>query len=696
MRLPKRRTYTPVSAKQLRAETDLAKQLRATGVWTYGRWAKTVAASRPVQGDKSRVNIVSEKLTDDLISYLGPNFVDRHKGCDIVDINPGAGLWSSKLHEALQPRSHILMEPDANLYENFLKDLLDKPNVTLVPLSGIIWRNLTGILNKKYLPHQVEILTPDDVDKDNSEGKEHPSVWDTTPLPRNDTLLVTANLAFFPKRRFGMFDSISQLVLYQFINSIRATSLFHKYGLVRMLVWVEGADRHALVARSLQRRRRLALEGEMATHTITELAGRDTNNSGWYMRDHRLDLESCRRVLRKMESEGIEIPEGRETKIVQEVREILAKKKKIDFSGGPKFSRPYLKELEELEQEAKGWAISDDKSSQEKGKNNKAAKEVEEPEEEDEVDREDGEDEEIEEYGEEDEDGEPKKTYETKGAMLRRLKQLQYRRKRDQSTWDTIDSLMDERDRMAKLHRPNMPPRAKAALQNREDNWNAIISEMNDQDRADFLLYRDNLHVFRQASSSPSEVRIKGVTGKNTAEQRLKPPPGSAVCEDDPSLDPRQPLLSWDRRDREPLVVEDSEFYPNTECVLMDIQPKSMHRSLRAMGHGTSRAGDHSELIIKSMMSCGAESVSSAIEAVWPGAAAGVLPNCPSLYDVRRGGCPVGGKYGELTARSLNERQWIEILEAWMAWPFRPTLGQLVQRISEEGFDLEDDKPRAD
>lgn len=97
---------------------------------------------------------------DDILTFVKPS-LERHVGCDLVDIYPGAGLWSSKLHDALQPRSHILLEPDEELYRPFLEPLLAKKGATLIPKSGIVWRDLSGILNPTHLPHQHERLAND-------------------------------------------------------------------------------------------------------------------------------------------------------------------------------------------------------------------------------------------------------------------------------------------------------------------------------------------------------------------------------------------------------------------------------------------------------------------------------------------------------------------------------------------------------
>ena len=750
----------------------MALQLRETGLWTNGRWVDQVAkmpktnkrkptipkSKRKIAvGDKSRVNIVSESLVDDIISYMGPKFVARHKGCDIVDIYPGAGLWSSKLNEALQPRSHILMEPDAQLYEPFLKELTARPGVKLVPQSGIIWRNLTSILSKEHLPHQVELdPLPDAV-----EGTEAESQTDETSrqpasdsvLPRNDTLLVTANLAFYPRRRFGQFESVSQLVLFQFISSIRASSLFQKYGRVRMLIWVEDDDRHALVARSCQRRHRLALDGEMATDWISEIAGRDSDKNAWFRRDHSLDLESCRRVLARMQAEGIAIPPGRETKLVEEVRQKIADG--VDLHSktiGTKMTRPYLAELEQLEARfapiladraesirlkkiieaeklkermearAAGGIVErrgrkkkitaeaevdaekkeeeggkgeeearEEKTEAEQAKASKAKKAKAGKVEKEKVKKETAKKETTKKETAEKDDGQVDipEAFDSKNDDYIRFKQLTFRRNREERVWTLIDDLIKERDAMVQEHSHAKTARAKAKLRAREEAWNTKIDEMSSQDRAEFLLYRDNLHVFQQAA--PSLFQTTMCYGDIAAEEPLAELQAAADQAKDTDSEASLPIMSWDRRDREPLAVSDEEFFPNTECALIDIQPKSMHPMLRAMGPGTSRAGDHFELIMRAMMAMGADPASKAIETVWPGSAQGVLQKCPSLYDAKLGGCLVGGTYGELSARTLNEKQWTEILEAWMAWPFRPTLGQLIRRISEEGYNIEED-----
>ncbi|KAI1843424.1 hypothetical protein JX265_013306 [Neoarthrinium moseri] len=292
----------------LQATSPLAEHLRDLNFWEAreARHSPQTAAPRPrlggrtaqrskerLTGDKARVNIVSEKLCDDTISYLAKS-LERHKGCDLVDVYPGAGLWSRKLNEFLEPRTHILMEPDTKLYRPFLQPLLDSPEATLVPKSGIVWKELDAVLTPEFLPHQKL------VDRKSEEANQ-----------RNDTLLVTCNLAFYPKKKFVGFDSVALLVLHQFVDSIKSSGLFQKYGQVRMLVWVRREDKAGILPRVMQRRRRQANETELLCDWVHEVVGYDGRDSSVFARDSTIDRASALATLKRMQEAGITTPEGR-------------------------------------------------------------------------------------------------------------------------------------------------------------------------------------------------------------------------------------------------------------------------------------------------------------------------------------------------------------------------------------------------
>ncbi|KAL2258820.1 hypothetical protein VTK26DRAFT_7707 [Humicola hyalothermophila] len=309
----------------MEARNEEAQFLADSGIWGPSRRAK-----KSTGADRYRVNIVGKEMCKDILDYIKPT-LGRHEGCDLIDIFPGVGVWSTALNNALKPRSHLLLEPDADFYEPVLKPLLERPGTKLLKESGIVWHELAQVLNANHLPHQVE---------------QKPSP-DTEPQ-RNDTLLVTMNVSMYPTRRFRRFDSLASLLLYQMIASIRPGALFQKYGLVRMLIWTAESDMMPLLPRTVQRRRKTAVEAEVSTDWVCQIAGPPVDETKeWYRRDKNIDLDSIGRVVRRMEELGIKTPPGRESNLMRDFRQL--EKPVVAGEIPPEISRPFYEELEQLE-----------------------------------------------------------------------------------------------------------------------------------------------------------------------------------------------------------------------------------------------------------------------------------------------------------------------------------------------------------
>ncbi|KAK4187875.1 hypothetical protein QBC35DRAFT_383944 [Podospora australis] len=297
------------TSSYLRAYDPVAEKLAESGIFTG-----VARKKRGVTVDNTRINITSEALCDDVLTYIKSTLSPRHDGCDIVDLFPGVGVFSRKLNDLLKPRSHLLLEPDEDFYTPFLQPLLDRPGTKLLQKSGIIWEDLEEVLSPEHLPHQVK----------------RKYRLDETP-ERNDTLLVVVNLSMWPKRRFRTFHNVAALVLYQFMTSMRTAALFQQYGRVRMLIWVEESDKLPLLPRTLQRRRRLSVDVDLNTEWICEVAGPDkadaaltSSSEGWFRRDHNIDLKSMELALARMKEAGITTIPGRETADLKEYLEKVA------------------------------------------------------------------------------------------------------------------------------------------------------------------------------------------------------------------------------------------------------------------------------------------------------------------------------------------------------------------------------------
>lgn len=555
-------------ASKLIATNSVSQSLYDSNVWTWSRGAKKAKT------DRYRVNVVGEELCDDILSYFGPT-LQRHKGCDLIDIFPGVGTWSRKLHDVLEPRSHLLLEPEEDFYKPYLEPLLQRPGTKLLRRSGIVWEELSSVLTPEHLPHQVERR------------------YTTSETPeRNDTLLVTINLSLYPKKRFRTFGSLVQLVLFQLISSIRPGSLLQRYGLVRMLIWVADEEKANLVPRNLQRRKKTVVETELSTEWVCEIAGADhvdetgTKPSSWFKRDMSIDMEQTGKVLRRMRKQKLVTPPGRETLALREVLELGRRKGAVAGRQGIRITRSYMGEKEKLESDFDAGMFNESSNEH------------------------------------------------------KRLKTLQYWTNWNTKRDDHISKLLQMRAKaIGLIKKGDTTGKAQKLADDLEYEVNTLDKNL----RLQYLLARDNLHAVQ--------------------------------------TDP--PILSWDNRYAEPLVVKPTEFFPNVPCALLDVQPGAAAPILRDMGPNSTRAGDMFDLILRSLMSHATHPISKALDLIYPGAGEGIYPNCPSLRDPHLGGSPMPG-WGELTPRSLTRDQFVDVIKAWTEWPFHPTYAQLVSWTLDE------------
>lgn len=185
----------------------------------------------------SRLETKANATTDDALKYLQPR-LRQYQGCDIIDINPGACIWSERIHAALKPRTHLLLEPEKKYIEPFVKPLLDRDDSyrhsPLLPThTAEYWPTYDKIYSEGLLPAQNSIK-PDD------------------PVLRqpNRKLLLTGNLHRMYKiagyKKSGMVANLCTL-LGHMVHGSQTNSLVHQYGLIKMLLWVpEDAKQHML------------------------------------------------------------------------------------------------------------------------------------------------------------------------------------------------------------------------------------------------------------------------------------------------------------------------------------------------------------------------------------------------------------------------------------------------------------------
>ncbi|KAI9045543.1 uncharacterized protein KD926_007959 [Aspergillus affinis] len=243
------------------------------------------------QGQKKSVltpEIVSEKLCDDILHRLSPLLL-RNRPVDVLDLWPGAGLWSSKINDLLQPRRHILVEPNA-IFQPVLKPLLDsRPCYKLLPTNPLA-SNFLSLLTKIF-PEQG------------------PSNSNRTGPMTNDTLLVLAHPPppaskkdhFSPARWWASFMD----------HCIRNTGL-SSHGSVRLIAFVPPVDAQSILPRtSFDKKRPAVLTEAIALHAFEVAAPQDP---GIWMTHKGWDLahQSAARVAERAAEQGIVTPEDRE------------------------------------------------------------------------------------------------------------------------------------------------------------------------------------------------------------------------------------------------------------------------------------------------------------------------------------------------------------------------------------------------
>lgn len=247
--------------------------------------------------------MLTSAFSDDIIKYLAPS-LEPYKGCSIIDIHPGACLFSSKIHEHLKPKRHILMEPEARYVEPFIQPLLDQPN------SAYRYTPLAGAHPKSYFQSYQEILGDGNLLPRPGLPAGDPKLRELDP-----SLLVIGNVdrAFQMQNRLDL----ASLMMHQMPYSALSNQLFQRAGLVRMLWWIPERVVHQCLSRGPLVRSSFSTGIEMGTE-INEVAGTVSVNdmqSAAQVSRKRADLfdhVNAQQVAQRMKQSGISVPKDRE------------------------------------------------------------------------------------------------------------------------------------------------------------------------------------------------------------------------------------------------------------------------------------------------------------------------------------------------------------------------------------------------
>lgn len=274
--------------------------------------------------------IWADLCSDDVIQRLAPSLAP-HRGCTIIDINPGPGIFSSKIHDFLRPRSHILIEPIHEYHAPFLNPLVEAPS------------------SKYHLrdwPFQESVHLDTYIKDGLMENREPGSAQVYKTYAGIDSILVFANLARGRSVRNGNPGHLSSHYrVLSFVNALRHGRGLHLNGPVRMLLWMADKDKNALLPQTVSIRKKIASQLEAYYH-VEEIVGGSSRGPPY--RERALELESGERVAKRMEAAGIQIPANRQDDLQKEVETNRFAPLRGDSVASSSTSRNWHRELHQL------------------------------------------------------------------------------------------------------------------------------------------------------------------------------------------------------------------------------------------------------------------------------------------------------------------------------------------------------------
>ncbi|KAF7191517.1 hypothetical protein HII31_07019 [Pseudocercospora fuligena] len=590
------------------------------------------------KGKSYRADVVNEDLCNDVIKYIAPT-LEPYKGCTIIDINPGACLWSDKLHQFLKPKCHLLMEPDEQYIEPFVKPLLQKPGSTYVHTG------LSGVNSRDYLQNWKDIFTNGSFIGRQKLAQDDPKLRQVdTSLLITGSFVRRSDLVFGPKKLGGSQLSLSNSTWMSLQNGI-----FHQAGLVRMLWWLAEPDKIAFLPHvsnyKLFASAALGLScntNEVVAMKSSRMYKDESERMVIRSRYSGIAAESSARVQERMADRGIIVPKGREVHQREPIKEDTQTQWKsplaVEYQTLPEFEA----EFEELSKRV------DKHIEIRSGKRISASH---------------------------------------RPALQRLVDSMKYPQLYGAISEDRSKaSVYAKKYRVAKYKTPGIASRFGP-----KPSEAVAPAELSMALWADFTLHIINLEVhYKVLEENGVDVsafkprlasllqQIDETSGYSTGARVVAD--ASRLWEDVVDFATPTPILITDRRQYEPLQAKPEDFYPAANICMLDITPNELDMAVPGVAERNEVAKLCSYLL-RFMFSFKNRSLTSVLERIAPNAAKDLIPMVPAITDPRRGGRldPTNLKVRQLTDEMLEG-----LAKAWVEWPFKPETHEMALEMFDE------------
>ncbi|EXJ88882.1 hypothetical protein A1O3_01946 [Capronia epimyces CBS 606.96] len=529
-----------------------------------------------------RTEITSEELCDDVVDRLRPTLPAPHT-CDLIDINPGTGRWSRKLHAVLQPRRHVLVEPALPSYSDHLTPLLDAKNSkyrhaslledALRPASGLLSKHVTDQANNS-----------------------------TDLAQTNSSLLITANMSGVNLKTSNYWGTQSRKFFDDLYLSLwRTRSNIHRYGLVRLMVWIPDDEKDAYIPRTVSARRKQSVMLE-ASHHIVEVAGTSTHTKSTRLRRWPdLDLEDSAIVAAREEAAGSRTPASRRDRPplphLLSVEPIPKEIRKVEFTTDADWVPRFLELEQRLRRTDAAW---------------------------------------FKKYG--------YVKYPPRGGLAtadrRGWREL---RRRARTAYNThmkaVGLIKEERELISE--------------------WRKLLLSSADHSVEE----KEEEQLKTRASSLDLRIKKLNRTNRSFAEK---------ATDDCRAYDMVPPVMAWNRREAEPLIVQNGEFDPRDRpMALLDVTPRpefleriDTHDKMVCFGH-----------VVRQLVPYFAKSVSEGLKTLVHESIDDFVATVPGIRDVTKGGWY---DLSALRVRALPAEMFVEIALAYERWPFRQSTESIL------------------